>query len=70
MSTNIIEDSQDTYASVKQSPTREESTTVIDTSVKVERPNYCRLPGPMVKSIMEIVKRGDIDALKLELEAL
>ena len=29
---------------------------------------YPKLPTPMVKGILEIVKHGDIDALKLEIE--
>lgn len=37
-------------------------------AVQLARTAYPKLPTPMVKGILEIVKHGDIDALKLEIE--
>lgn len=39
-----------------------------ENKVKLARPIYPKLPTTMVKGILDIIKHGDIDALKLEIE--
>ncbi len=37
---------------------------------QLSRPTYPKLQQHMVKNVLDLVKKGDIDALKLELEVI
>jgi hypothetical protein len=68
------ETERSTYAEVQAEETAEAETEPIIEQAKdipqVVRIRYPKLPPLMIKTALEIVKKGDIDALKLEHQTL